>query len=131
MRKLVALLVFGLLAGAVPAASAGGPTSPLLVSADPADGAKVDAAPDSITLTFSQPLDGAYSRIEVFDQCGKRADKGGDTVTVNQMSIALTRKPAGRYRVYYVANATPKGATGETSGFLSFTVAKGPRCKKG
>lgn len=127
MRIISALFVALLIAGAAPAL-AGGPESPMLLQADPQDGAKLQKAPDRITLTFDEPLDQAYSRIQVYDQCGRRADKGGATVTATQLSIALTRKPAGRYKVYYVANAYPKGATGETSAYMKFSVAKGSSC---
>jgi methionine-rich copper-binding protein CopC len=110
-------------------AHAAEPTSPLLLQSDPAAGAHLETAPSAVTLTFDQPLDSHYSRIEVFNACKQRVDKGELTVTATQMSISLPRAYAGPYKVYYAANATPKGATGETSGYLNFTVHKGKRCR--
>ena len=106
-----------------------GPESPMLLQADPADGAKLQTAPDKITLTFDEPLDIAYSRIEVYDSCGNRVDKGGAQATAVQMSVPLGKAPKGKFKVYYVASMYPKGATGQTTGYLNFTVTSGKACK--
>jgi methionine-rich copper-binding protein CopC len=128
MRKLlVAALAAAFAMTALPALA--GPESPMLLQADPADGAKLKTAPDQVTLTFDEPLDIAYSRIEVYDSCGNRVDKGGAQATLVQLSVALGRRPKGRYTVYYVASMYPKGATGQTTGYLHFTVASGKACK--
>ncbi|HET7483411.1 MAG TPA: copper resistance CopC family protein [Actinomycetota bacterium] len=128
MKKLgLLLVVLALVLSALPAWA--GPESPMLLQADPADGAKLKTAPDSVTLTFDEPLDGAYSRIEVYDACGNRVDKGGATTTALQISVDLVRKPKGKYSVYYVASMYPKGATGQTNGYLHFTATSGKACK--
>ncbi|MEA2516427.1 MAG: CopC domain [Actinomycetota bacterium] len=121
---LVASLAFALIGGAAVA----GPTSPMLLQSDPADGAKLSTAPDQMTLTFSQPLDAHYSRVEIY-ACGKRVNPTTVTVTASQMTTAINKHPRGTYKVFYFANGTPKGATGETAGSLTFTVKKGPSCK--
>jgi methionine-rich copper-binding protein CopC len=112
------------------AAYAGSPTSPVLLSADPAAGAKLDRAPATVTLSFSEPIDEHYSRLEVYDSCGRHIDVGHATANLNELSTEIEMKPAGRYTVFYVANATPKGATGDTTGTFDFTVKKGPRCHR-
>ncbi|MEA2446786.1 MAG: CopC domain [Actinomycetota bacterium] len=111
------------------AARAGSPTSPVLLSADPPDGAKLDRAPSTVTLSFSEPIDAHYSHLEVYDSCGNNVDVGHFTADLNKLSVKLEKKPSGRYSVFYVANATPKGATGETTGTLKFTVKKGRPCR--
>lgn len=111
------------------AAGAAGPESPVLLSQDPADGAKFATTPGSVALTFSQPIDESHSRFEIFDACGNRVDAGSMTVTLNEMKTALTKKPRGKYEVFYFAQAIPKGATGETAGMFTFTVKKGPACR--
>jgi methionine-rich copper-binding protein CopC len=110
-------------------AGAVSPTSPMLLSATPADGAKLTKAPSEVAFTFSEPLDGAYSRIEIYDACGRRVDSGSIAVTGTEMKTTVEKKPSGRYKVYYFANAIPKGATGETDGTTTFTSKKGPNCK--
>lgn len=130
MRRIaVATLLLGLLAGAVAPATASGPTAPVLLEADPVDKAVLDKAPASISLTFNQVLDESHSRMEVFDACGNDVDSGDLVVTLNEMSIELVKKPAGRYKVFYAAQAQPKGATGETVGFLHFKAKKGKACR--
>jgi methionine-rich copper-binding protein CopC len=104
-----------------------GPTSPMLLTSDPAEGATMASAPDQVSMTFSQPLDDAYSRLEVY-ACGKRIDSDVITVTVNEISVPLRKAYRGTYKVFYFANATPKGATGETTGTLTFKVKKGRSC---
>lgn len=130
MRKVIA--VFGLLAVLLSIgsgiASAAGPASPVLVTSDPTDGAVLDSAPASVKLTFSQPLDAHYSRLEVY-VCGKRVDSTNTTVTLSEISAPIKKAYRGTYKLYYFANATPKGATGETTGMLTFKVKKGPACR--
>lgn len=128
-RFAVATLLVGLVAGVVAPATASGPTAPVLLQAEPVDKAVLDKAPASISLTFSQVLDESHSRMEVFDACGNDVDSGDLVVTLNEMSIDLVKKPAGRYKVFYVAQAQPKGATGETVGFLKFKAKKGKACR--
>jgi len=125
-RAAIGLCVAGLLS--LGSAGAAGPESPILLSQDPADGQKFTKAPGSIALTFSQPIDESHSRFEVYDACKNRVDAGSMTVTLNEMKTALTKKPRGKYQVYYFAQAIPKGATGETAGVFTFTVKKGPAC---
>ncbi len=106
-----------------------GPTSPILLAAEPVDGAKLASPPAKIVLMFSQPLDGAYSRMQVLDPCGNRVDTGEAVVTAGLwLEAPIKAKVAGRYKVLYTANAEPKGATGETTGKLFFNVRKGKDC---
>jgi methionine-rich copper-binding protein CopC len=127
VRLIASSCLFALTLGAGVAA-AGGPTAPMLLAANPENGTKLSKPPAEISFTFSEPLDGAYSRIEVYDECNRRVDVGDITVNVNEMSTTLAKKPSGKYKVYYFANAIPKGATGETDGITTFTAKKGRPC---
>src|SRR5690606_4073285 len=58
-----------------------------LVAADPADGARLHAAPAAVTLTFSEPVGADLGGLRVVDGEGRRVDDGvvrtdGPTVTV-------------------------------------------------
>lgn len=129
MKILVRLLALTLaLSVAGGAALAAGPASPALLQSDPADDARLARAPEQVTLTFSQPLDAHYSRVEIY-VCDKRVDSSDATVTLSQITAPLTKRYAGSYKVYYFANGTPKGATGETTGTFTFKVKKGPACR--
>jgi methionine-rich copper-binding protein CopC len=112
---------------ALTASAWAGPTSPALLVSDPEAGAVLTTAPSTVTLTFSQPLDAHYSRVEVY-VCGKRVSATTPTVTASQISVPVTKSFKGKYKVFYFANGTPKGATGETTGTLTFKVAKGKTC---
>ena len=127
LRIALSLVVAALLG--LGSAGAAGPESPMLLSQDPADGQKFAKTPESVTLTFSQPIDDTHSRFEIFDACGKRVDNGSMTVTLNEMKAELVKKPRGKYTVFYFMQAIPKGATGETTGQFTFSVKKGPACR--
>lgn len=125
-HRLAAIVIISSLTGG--GAAAAGPASPALLMSDPEDGVVLATAPAEVSLTFSQPLDAHYSRVEVY-VCGKRVDSSNATVAVSEISAPLKKKFAGNYKVYYFANGTPKGATGETMGTLTFKVKKGPACR--
>jgi methionine-rich copper-binding protein CopC len=100
----------------------------MLLSSTPEAGSSFPKAPKEVSFTFSEPLDAAYSRIEVYDACGRRVDEGDITVTGPEMKTKIVKRPAGRYKIYYFANAVPKGATGETDGIITISAKKGPSC---
>ena len=122
-RLLIAIATAGLWAVvAAPAAHA----APTVTGSDPADGAMEHEAPDSVTITFDLPLDDS-SVIKVVDECGRQIDAENTTVTLNEMSVDIAKKPAGRYKAFYYANP-PAGATGSSTGFIDFMVHGGKPC---
>ena len=101
----------------------------MLLEQNPAAGAKLQKAPAEISFTFNQLIDESHSRIEVYDACGNNIGTGELTVNINEMSTTLSRKPRGKYTIFYAAQAQPKGATGETTDTFTITVKKGPACR--
>jgi copper transport protein len=78
-----------LLLATAAAALALGPASPAYAHAEleettPAAGATLDAAPDAVTLSFSEPVEAAFGAIRVYDENARRVDTGA------------SRHPAGR-----------------------------------
>lgn len=129
MRKLAigcyaSLLV--LLVAAPAVASQAAP--PQYQSSEPSDGAAVHQAPDTVEVTFDQPLDSGSS-LSVTDACGRSVDDGSTEVSGTTMSIGLEDKPSGRYLVEYVARGIG-GLTGEEKGDFSFLAHGGDDCKR-
>ncbi len=71
-----AALVVLVLAGATAVRSAPAGAHALLVSADPADGAKLSEAPEEVRLTFSEPVSAELGGLRVFAADGTRVDRG-------------------------------------------------------
>lgn len=98
--------------------------APTRLSADPEPGAELHAAPERVTLTFSEPLDGA-SQIRVLDECRNRLDHGGTEIELNEMSAAIHNVPSGTITVAYIAS----GVTGDANESYEFTTMHvGPAC---
>jgi len=96
-----------------------------LEQASPRVGSTVKAAPRDVTLTFSQKLEPAFSRIEVRDASGARVDTGKATVSKTnpvEMTIAVKPLKAGTYRVFWHALSVD---THMTEGSFSFQVDSG------
>lgn len=120
MRRftIVSLFAAGMLA-LVPFSAALAASAPSYISSSPEDGAELSEAPDSVTVTFSEPLD-AESELRIF-HCGKRIDSGDSTVTVNEIRASLAAGPVGMYEARWVVEGFG-GVTGGSSGFISFHV---------
>ena len=71
----------------------------LLDRAEPRVGNTVAAAPQQVTLWFTQKLEAAFSTITVTNAAGKRVDTGKTRVSGNQMSVSLTPGGGGTYHV--------------------------------
>jgi methionine-rich copper-binding protein CopC len=84
----------------------------------PAAGSTVKAA-KTLTLTFSQRLEPAFSGAEVEDTTGKRVDKGA-TVSNTTITVELGLLAAGTYRVKWHVLSVD---THKTEGNYTFTVA--------
>lgn len=96
-----------------------------LVSSDPADGARLAAAPAKITLVFSQELEPDGNLITVTDAAGNQVDAGDTTLDLNDperktLTVSLRSGLGdGAYTVSW-KNASVDGHSEE--GTLSFTV---------
>jgi copper resistance protein C len=79
-----------------------------LMSSEPAANAQVDA-PTEVTIHFTEPLEPAFSKIELSDTSGKPAAQAASQVDKNDakvMHLALPQLTAGRYAVQWTAVAT-------------------------
>jgi len=103
---------------------------PRFLSSDPQAGEELnDAPPESVEITFSEPLD-ASSEIKVIDECENRIDDGSTTINANSMQVGFKKTPVGTYTVFYSA-VGPGGITGETNGSFQFLVHVGKSCGGG
>jgi methionine-rich copper-binding protein CopC len=71
----------------------------LLDRAEPRVGNTVAAAPQEVTLWFTQKLEAAFSTITVTNAAGQRVDAGKARVSGTQMSVSLRSGGAGTYHV--------------------------------
>lgn len=92
-----------------------------LVSSEPAASAEV-AAPDEVTIHFTEPLEPAFSKITLADANGKAAAPGASQVDkrdARTMHLPLPQLSAGHYAVHWTAVATDGH---RTQGDFAFTV---------
>jgi methionine-rich copper-binding protein CopC len=90
--------------------------------AQPSVGAAVAAAPAAVQLWFTQPLEPAFSSIQVVDPTGNRVDQGQsavDPADPTRISIALKPLSPGHYKVIWRALSVDSHVT---NGDFSFTV---------
>jgi methionine-rich copper-binding protein CopC len=97
-----------------------------LVRADPSPGSTVRAAPQVVRAWFNEELDVKKSMLIVTDRSGKRADRGGGGVDLNDLDrkSMLVRVPAigpGTYTVRWTAVSADDGFVAR--GSYRFTVA--------
>ena len=126
-RRLLALLLgafAAVLLGALPAAA-----HTELASSNPADGAQLDAVPDTITLTFGEDLQGPTAKVGVIigdnNPIQVDAPVSGPTVTIDTKSGPLAdvvaKSSAGKWAIGYQV----VGQDGHPiDGTLTFTVAE-------
>jgi methionine-rich copper-binding protein CopC len=89
-----------------------------LSKSTPAAGATV-APPAEIVLNFTEPLEPAFSTIELHDSMGKRIDTGKARVKDDVMRLQLKPLPAGRYTVKWRVLSVD---THKSQGNFAFTV---------
>ena len=73
-----------------------------LVRSEPAANTTLDAAPDRITIWFTEPMEAGFSEIQVLNSVGVRVDNGDSAVDANDltvMSVGLPALPDGTYTV--------------------------------
>jgi hypothetical protein len=89
--------------------------------ADPRVGSTV-TAPTHVKIWFTEELEGAFSKITVFDAGGKEVDaKNSKVDDANKaiMTVSLPKLPPGHYKVKWSAVAVD---THHTTGTFSFDV---------
>ena len=92
-----------------------------LVSANPSAGSALNAAPGEVTLTFTDKLEVAFSRITVTDSTGVDVTQGKIEVSGNTMRISLKPLNGGTYTVNWRAVSTD---THKTDGSFAFSVVR-------
>lgn len=128
MKVIGSSSLIALLLGAtfVAPAAAAAATAPGYVSSEPSDGEMLQQAPEKVDIIFNEPLDPS-SKLTVTDECGNRVDDDMVVIRANMMSIGIAKKPAGKYKVAYLATGLG-GLTGEQKGKFAFMVHKGAAC---
>ena len=94
-----------------------------LVRSQPAKGAVVRNAPGTLVLWFSEPLEAAFSTIEVVDQAGHRVEEGKATLDPGDpkiLKVGLQKLVPGSYKAVWRVISID---THKTNGELTFTVA--------
>ncbi len=104
------------------------PASPVaahafLESSDPAANAVLPTAPQSVTLTFTEPLESSYSRAELFDATGAQVPGATSTIGPEPRSMTVQIPPGlgnGTYSLLWRTLSTADGHTAQ--GYLPFTI---------
>jgi copper resistance protein C len=87
--------------------------------ATPLVGSTVAAAPHEVSLSFTQNLEPAFSRVEVYGGGGGRVDQGKPQIGGNTMRVGLKALGPGTYRVRWHALSVD---THTTEGSFTFHV---------
>ncbi len=93
-----------------------------LESADPPVDSTLQAAPKSVTITFTEEVEPRFSTIEITDKQGRRVDQADVHLApagAKVLSVDLKPLPPGEYRVVWHATAVD---THKTQGSFGFTV---------
>ena len=91
--------------------------------AEPRVGSTVAAPPTAATLVFTEPIEPAFSHIEVLDAEGRRVDVGSpEHPAPDKLSVHLPGLGPGTYTVHWAVVSVDTHAT---EGSFKFTV-KGP-----
>jgi|SRR6185312_2629908 len=87
----------------------------------PAVGSEVPNAPPAVTITFTEPVEPRFSKIEVRDAAGKRVDAGDVHAQKDgrQLVVGLRKLPPGKYTVIWHVTSVD---THKTEGKFMFTV---------
>jgi methionine-rich copper-binding protein CopC len=93
----------------------------MLDHASPAVGSTVSPAPKSLTLTYSEKLEPAFSSVAVRNAQGASVTAGKASVSGTQMRVPLKALPPGTYTVIWHALSVD---THRTQGDFSFSVGK-------
>ena len=104
------------------------PASPVaahafLKSSNPAANAVLPTAPQSVTLTFTEPLESSYSRAELFDATGAQIPGAASSIGPEPRSMIVQIPPGvsnGTYSLLWRTLSTADGHTAQ--GYLPFTI---------
>src|SRR5215469_363334 len=89
--------------------------------AEPRVGSTVSAAPRELSLSYTQNLEPAFSRVEVTDANGKRVDLGKPSISAAVMRVGLKPLSPGTYRVHWHVLSVD---THTTEGNFTFHVGR-------
>ena len=90
-----------------------------LSHASPSGGSALSAAPQEVTLTFTDTLEAAFSKLTVTDANGTEVSQGKAQVNANVMRVGLKPLSVGIYKVNWRAVSTD---THKTEGNFTFSV---------
>ncbi len=79
---------------------------PKLLSAEPAVGGTVNAAPNQITLRFNERLEASFSKVTIRNSEGKQVDNGDaklDRSDRRMLRVSVPTLPPGLYKVEWQA----------------------------
>ena len=99
----------------------------LLVRAVPPVGSVVETAPASVSLKFTEQVEPVFSQIRVFDQEGRRVDKGdkhSEPKDPSELTVSLKLLAPGSYKVTWRAVSVD---THVTTGAFTFDVGTSSR----
>jgi methionine-rich copper-binding protein CopC len=91
--------------------------------AEPKVGSTIKGSPTVVKAWYTEELEGAFSKIQVFDATGKEIDKKDvkvDSTDKTLLSVSLPNLAPGTYKVKWSAVAVD---THHTTGTFTFTVA--------
>src|SRR5215204_5373073 len=94
-----------------------------LESSDPTASAVLPTAPQSVTLTFTEPLESSYSRAELFDATGAQVPGATSSIGPEPRSMIVQIPPGlsnGTYSLLWRTLSTVDGHTAQ--GYLPFTI---------
>lgn len=92
--------------------------------AEPRVGSTVAAPPAKVTIWFDSDIEGAFSKIEVYDSAKQRVDKNDprvDPANRNKLEVTLSPLPPGTYHVHWTVLSVD---THVTEGTFMFTVGR-------
>jgi methionine-rich copper-binding protein CopC len=115
MRMPIAILSSFLLTASAPVAYA----HASLVQASPPGGSTMSIAPHEVSLTFSDRLEAAFSKLTVRDASGAEVSRGKVQISNNTMRVDLKTLSTGIYKVIWRAVSID---THKTEGSFTFRV---------
>jgi copper resistance protein C len=126
MRRVVSLLLTGLVAGAVVLGTATPAFAHnVLVGSDPKDGSQLETGPAAITLTFDQPVQAGekFNTVTVTGPEGTRWEAEGEP-TVKNTSVVFPVRPLGPAAEYTIGYRVLSADGHPVTGSIKFTLTK-------
>jgi copper transport protein len=124
-RTLLGLVVGWLLVGVIGAAPALAHAT--VISTDPADGTRLQAAPAQVTITFSEHVGLDVGYVHVVDNRGRRVEDGNATHPDNKGDMASVKLKSGLGDGGYIISYRVLSADSHPiTGAVAFTVGDGP-----